>query len=318
MHLARAVEGFYRNGGRRCWVVRVTSPTGTSSDISLADLVGTPGAEPERARGLAALEAIPEISLVACPDEHLYPEGDVARAMVEHCERLRYRFAILSAPEAPPATDDHRPPVASRHAAYYDPWLVVEDTRRGGEIAVPPCGHVAGIYARIDLARGVHKAPTNEDVRGIRRLRRAITEAEQAILAPRGVDVLRSFPGRGILVWGARTTSDDSEWRYVSVRRLLVHLERSIDEGTQWVVFEPNEPALWDRVRRAVESFLFEQWRDGALAGSTVDEAYFVRCDRSTMTQNDLDEGRLIVEIGVAPVRPAEFVIFRIGQKTGE
>ena len=318
MHLARAVEGFHRNGGRRCWVVRVTSPTGTSSDISLSDLVGTPGAELDRARGLAALEAIPEISLLACPDEHLFPEGDVARAMVEQCERLRYRFAILSAPEAPPATGDHRPPVTSRHAAYYDPWLVVEDSRRGGEVSVPPCGHVAGIYARTDRGRGVHKAPANEVVRGIRRLRRAITEAEQAILAPRGVDVLRSFPGRGNLVRGARTTSDDPEWRYVSVRRLLLHLEHSIDEGTRWVVFEPNGPGLWTKTRQAVESFLFDQWRNGMLIGSTPDEAYFVRCDPATMTQDDIDHGRLILEVGVAPVRPAEFVVFRIGQRTGD
>ena len=194
---------------------------------------------------------------------------------------------------------------------------------------VPPCGHVAGIYARVDVERGVHKAPANEVVRGIVRQRlqsgeeplsHTLSKHQQDILNPRGINVIRDFrsKGRGIRVWGARTMSSDAEWKYVNVRRLFIFLVQSIDRGTQWVVFEPNDEATWAAVRRAVENFLVTVWRTGALLGTTPDEAFFVKCDRTTMTQDDIDNGRLICLIGIAPVKPAEFVIVRIAHKTLE
>ena len=165
-------------------------------------------------------------------------------------------------------------------------------------------------------SRGIAKAPANEPVVGALRLERDITSQEQALLNPHGVNCLRAFPGRGILVWGARTTSTDPEWKYVNVRRLLDFLEHSIERGTQWVVFEPNGETLWSHVRSQVADYLTEQWRAGVLQGMKVSDAFFVRCDRTTMTERDLDEGRLICLVGVAVLRPGEFVIFRIGQKT--
>ena len=175
---------------------------------------------------------------------------------------------------------------------------------------------VTGIYARSDIERGVHKAPANEVVRGLTRFEANINKARQDVLNPEGINALRFFEGRGNRVWGARTISSDPEWKYVSLRRYFAYLERSIDEGTQWAVFENNGPALWANVRRTVEDFLLNEWKMGALLGSKPEQAYFVRCDLSTMTQNDLDNGRLVCLIGIAPVRPAEFVIFRIGQWT--
>ena len=184
------------------------------------------------------------------------------------------------------------------------------------EIALPPSGFVSGIYARNDVERGVWKAPANEVVRGLTQFEININKARQDVLNPEGVNCLRFFEGRGHRVWGARTMSSDPEWKYVNVRRLFIYLEHSIDKATQWAVFEPNNERLWKNIRSAVEDFLYVLWRDGALLGSKPEEAYFVRCDRSTMTQNDLDNGRMICLVGVAPSRPAEFVIFRVGQWT--
>jgi len=179
---------------------------------------------------------------------------------------------------------------------------------------VPPGGHVLGVYARNDLERGVFKAPANEVLRGVVALEYDVDRAQQEMLNPRGVDVIRSFPGRGIRVWGARTLSSNALWKYVSVRRLFIFLERSIYEGTQWVVFEPNDEALWARVRDTIRLFLRAQWRNGALFGAREEEAFFITCDRTTMTQDDILNGRLVCEIGIAPVRPAEFVILRLFQ----
>ena len=186
---------------------------------------------------------------------------------------------------------------------------------------MPPTGHVAGIFARTDIERGVHKAPANEVVAGRRRPEPSSCRSpkgEQDILNPRGVNCIRDFrtDGRGIRVWGARTMSSDPEWKYVNVRRLFIFVEESIDEGTQWVVFEPNDEPLWAQVRRSIDELPARVWRSGALMGTTQEEAFFVKCDRTTMTQDDIDNGRLICYIGIAPVKPAEFVIFRISQKT--
>ena len=192
------------------------------------------------------------------------------------------------------------------------------DPQGDGRLNLPPSGFMAGIYARNDVEHAVFKAPANEIVRLAIDFELRLNKAQQELLNPQGVNCMRYFPGRGFRVWGARTISDDPEWKYVNVRRYFAYLEHTIDRGTQWVVFENNGPQLWDNVRRTVEDFLFNEWKMGALLGDKPEKAYFVRCDRSTMTQNDLDNGRLICLIGVAPVRPAEFVIFRIGQWTAD
>ena len=287
------------------------------------DFLGDPTALPDNQYGLLALENVDEIAILCCPDEHLLGGGIITGALLEQCERLKDRFAILQAEGVvvPPAT--LRPPV-SKYGGFYYPWINVPD-RIGMPLSIPPGGHIAGIYARSDIERGVHKAPANEVIRGLYSdpadptsgLLVQINKGQQDILNPRGVNVLRFFPGRGNLVWGARTTTLDPDWKYVNVRRLFIFVEESIEEATQWVVFEPNDEPLWARVRRSVSDFLTRLWMDGMLQGRTKEEAYFVRCDRTTMTQADIDNGRLIMLIGIAPVKPAEFVIFRIGQWTG-
>jgi hypothetical protein len=215
--------------------------------------------------------------------------------------------------------------IDSTYAAMYYPWVIVNNplARPGDEsipreIALPPSGFVCGIYVRNDINRGVFKAPANEIVRGALRYDIDVNFAQQEVLNPLGVNCLRFFPGRGNRLWGARTVSSDPEWKYVNVRRYFNYLERSIDIGTQWAVFEPNGERLWANIRETISSFLVNEWRSGALLGTSPKEAFFVRCDRSTMDQNDLDNGRLICLIGVAVVKPAEFVIFRIGQKTAD
>jgi len=206
----------------------------------------------------------------------------------------------------------------SPYAAFYFPWLVIRDPQSGAQRTVPPGGHVLGVYARTDSERGVFRSPANQAVRGAVALALDIGDAAEAALSPRGVNAIRRFADRGILVWGARTLASDPQWKYVSVRRLFIFLDRSIREGTQWVVFEPNDATLWGRVRGSIENFLMLQWRAGALLGQTPQQAFFVRCDQGTMTQSDIENGRLICEIGVAPVRPAEFVIFRICHATAQ
>lgn len=271
---------------------------------------------------LARLEAVDEIALLCCPDEHAF--AGIADDLVTQCELLKDRFAILQAnigiaPQSVAITRD------TKYAAFYYPWIEIRDARKGTALMIPPGGHVAGIFARTDIERGVHKAPANEVVRGLfsdpedpkRGLERQVTKGEHDILNPKGINVIRNFPGRGNVLWGARTMSRDPDWKYVNVRRLFIFVEESIEEATYWVVFEPNDEPLWARVRRSVSDFLTRLWMDGMLQGRTKEEAYFVRCDRTTMTQADIDNGRLIMLIGIAPVKPAEFVIFRIGQWTG-
>jgi phage tail sheath protein FI len=290
--------------------------------VDLDDFKGDPAATSNK-RGLFALDQVDEIAILVCPDEGNF--AGIADAIIDSCENLKDRFAIVQSLFNAGTVANHRPPRSSKYAAYYYPWLRILDPITKKEIEIPPGGHVAGIYARSDIERGVHKAPANELIRGLisdpqdpaRALQLQITKGQQDILNPRGVNVLRYFPGRGPLVWGARTTTLDPDWKYVNVRRLFIFVEESIDEATQWVVFEPNDEPLWARVRRSVSAFLTRLWMDGMLQGRTKEEAYFVRCDRTTMTQADIDNGRLIMLIGIAPVKPAEFVIFRIGQWSG-
>ena len=277
--------------------------------------------------GLLAFESQEDISIVAAPgytaDRDTNGAMGIQNAVINHCERMRYRVAVLETPENQTTTEalDFRNLRSSDYAAMYYPWINLIDPRpsQGGQLLkLPPSGFMAGIYARNDIEHAVFKAPANEVVRLAVDFEVKVNGAQQDILNPNGVNCLRFFEGRGYLVWGARTISDDPEWKYLSVRRYFAYLERSIDRSTQWAVFENNGPELWGKIRRSVEDFLYNEWVAGGLLGAKPEQAYFVRCDRSTMTQNDLDNGRLICLIGVAPVKPAEFVIFRIGQWTAD
>jgi phage tail sheath protein FI len=330
------------NNGSNLVAVRSTASTpptvptallalGNGSDgaaVVATDFTGDPTAEPGQKRALAAFEEIDEISLLCCPDAYTLAAADattVLEGLVAQCENLRYRFAIIDAPSAAPKLQNHFPFPVSKYAGYYYPWITILDPISQNPLIIPPSGHMAGIYAQTDNDRGVHKAPANVVINGLyldpanpsSGLQLQVTKAQQEILNPRGVNALRYFPGRGNLVWGARTTTTDPDWKYINVRRLFIFVEKSIDEGTQWVVFEGNYEPTWARVRRSVSDFLTRVWMDGMLQGVTKEQAFFVRCDRTTMTQADIDNGRLIVLVGIAPVKPAEFVIFRIGQWTG-
>ncbi len=276
--------------------------------------------------GLAALEDLEDISILAAPGySYDYTNnGNLVRgiqnALISHSERMRYRIAVLDAPNDQIVSQirAYRGTIDSTRAALYYPWVKILDPVSSQELLIPPSGSVAGIYARNDVDHGVHKTPANEVVRQAIGFEFLLNKAQQDVLNPEGINCFRFFEGRGYRLWGGRTTSSDPEWKYVNVRRYFLYLERSIELGTQWVVFENNGPALWANVRRTVEDFLFNEWKSGHLLGEKPELAYFVRCDRSTMTQNDLDNGRLICLIGVAPLRPAEFVIFRIGQFTAD
>lgn len=300
--------------------------------ITADTYIGTDHVDPDLRTGLQTLRNERRISIVAVPGR---TEQAIEQALIDHCELERYRFAVL---DSVPGIDrvrgavvtdvqDQRNLYDTRYAALYYPWLVVrdpfpDDPQSPGDFQLPPSGHVMGIYARTDIERGVHKAPANVVIRGIRDLQRKLNKAEHDVLnpSPTNICVLRDFreEGRGLRVWGARCITSDTDWKYVNVRRLFIFLEQSLDEGTQWVVFEPNDEPLWARVRQSITAFLTRVWRDGALQGAAPEEAFFVKCDRTTMTQDDIDNGRLIVLVGVAPVKPAEFVIIRIFQATQE
>lgn len=306
-----------------------------NGDLLPADYRGTAPTATSGGTGLAALAAIDEISLLCAPDEaHTHGDlanviGDLRNQLILQCEQLTDRFAILQLgpDDANYDTATPNPPASTSYAAVYYPWIRVVDPGTGDTVLVPPGGHVAGVYARTDIERGVHKAPANALVRGIvtrdlpggrRPLDLTVTKRQQDLLNPRGINVIRDFraDGNGIRVWGARTLSSDAQWKYVNVRRLFMFVEESVEEGTQWVVFEPNDEPTWARVRRSITNFLIGVWRSGALMGTTQAEAFFVKCDRTTMTQDDIDNGRLVCYVGMAPVKPAEFVIFRFSQKT--
>ena len=269
--------------------------------------------------GIQALTGVDDISIVAVPGQDAQV---VQNAMLTHCERMRYRIAVLdSAANARMAdVQAQRQQYDSTRGALYYPWLIIADRfgRPGDRLAIPPSGHVCGAFARTDNERGVHKAPANVVVRSILDLQAIVTTGEQEILNPRGINVIRDFSnlGRATRIWGARTVSSDPEWVYVPVRRLFLFIEKSIERGTQYAVFEPNSPALWASISRSLTNFLTAVWRDGALMGNKPEEAFFIEVGPTTMSQQDIDEGRLIVRVGIAPVKPAEFVIFRIYQKT--
>lgn len=273
---------------------------------------------PGKRTGIQAFLENAQVSIMAVPG---VTDSDVQLALVAHCENTKSRFAVLDIPlDKKKVGDvlDHRNMFDTSYAALYHPWLEVFDPLARKSSYMPPSGAMVGIYARTDSERGVQKAPANEVVRGCTGLSCPYNEGEQDILNPQGVNLIRSFTGRGIRVWGARTASSNPLWKYINVRRLFIFVEESLKANTNWVVFEPNSEALWGRVQRTIELFLSSMWRSGALAGTSPGEAFFVNIGRSTMTQDDIDNGRLICNIGIAPVKPAEFVIFRITQHTVE
>jgi phage tail sheath protein FI len=277
--------------------------------------------------GLKAFEDIEDISIVAAPGSTFgYENGyrsdaaTIIGLLISHAQRMRYRIAVIDAGDGQSIAQVRamRARYDSKYAALYYPWVRVLDPVTRQEINLPPSGFISGIYARNDINRAVYKAPANEVINLALGFEQFLNKSQQDILNPEGVNCLRFFEGRGMLVWGARLISSDPEWKYVNLRRYFAYLERSIDRGTQWAVFEPNGDALWANVRRTVEDFLLNEWQSGALLGDKPEKAFFVKCDRTTMTQNDLDNGRLICLIGIAPLKPAEFVIFRIGQWTAD
>lgn len=290
--------------------------------------IGKDDPEPTKRTGIQSLQNEDDISIVACPG---VTDQSAQQAIIDHCEFMRYRFAVLDGPRPPNDSladvRAQRQQFDTKYAALYHPWILIPDPFPVSPAAPPdypisPSGHMIGIYANTDETRGVHKAPANEVVRGIVGLQRSLKKGEQDLLNPfpTNINVIRDFraDNRGLRVWGARVITSDPDWKYVNVRRLFIFVEKSLDRGLQWVVFEPNAEELWARVRRSISNFLTTVWRNGALEGATIEQAFFVKCDRTTMTRDDLDNGRLVCVVGVAPVRPAEFVIVRIGLWTAD
>jgi phage tail sheath protein FI len=285
------------------------------------------GESDEPKTGLKQFEDLEDISIVAAPGSTFGYQGGyqqqaqaIIGLLLSHAERMRYRIAVIDSGDNQAISEIRalRARLDSKYAALYYPWVKIVDPLSQRELHVPPSGFVAGIYARNDINRAVWKAPANEVVNLAIGFEKFLNKSQQDVLNPEGINCFRFFEGRGMRLWGARTISSDPEWKYVNLRRYFAYLERSIDKGTQWAVFEPNGDPLWANVRRTIEDFLLNEWQNGALLGEKPEKAYFVKCDRSTMSQNDLDNGRLICLIGVAPLRPAEFVIFRIGQWTAD
>jgi len=341
--LASAVWGFFENGGSRCYVVNVGNEGGKPAPIV--------GSARER-KGINVLETIDEVAIVAAPG---YWDAGSHNALIDHCEKLGDRVAILDPPDK---VDDIQPlkeieeetpsgggggggggggvgaaggggkpkkrgmlprQTDRGFAAFYFPWITIRDPFNPAEpISVPPSGHIAGVYARTDSTRGVHKAPANESIRGVLNVAYNVTRGEQDELNPLGVNCIRLFSREGVRIWGARTrAAAASEWRYLNVRRLFNMIEESIALSTRWVVFEPNDPTLWKSIRRDVGAFLRSLWRDGALMGASPEEAFFVKCDEETNPTDEIDQGKVTTVVGVAPVKPAEFVSFKIGQSAG-
>jgi len=290
---------------------------GDVSAVTAAEYMGTDNG-PGKRTGIQSFLENDSVSIMAVPGN---VDPNVQMALIAHCENTKSRFAVLDIPKDSAKVADvltHRDMYDSDYAAIYHPWLEVFDPLDKKNTYLPPSGAMIGIYARTDNTRGVFKAPANETVSGVVGLSTIYGKGEQDILNPKGVNLIRNFTGQGIRVWGARTVSSNSLWKYINVRRLFIFLEESIRANTNWVVFEPNDEALWNRVKRTIDVFLTGVWRTGALAGTTPGEAFFVDIGRTTMSKDDIDNGRLVCVIGVAPVKPAEFVIFRITQKTSE
>ncbi len=300
----------------------LSAPSVAAEEVKATDFEG----DVARRKGMGGLAAVDEVTMVCMPDAMTLANGgddvqlrDLQGKMIAHCEGAGDRMAILDAPPnlLPQEILDWRMNTAgydSKFATLYYPWIEVQDPLTNQPILVPPSGHVAGVWCRTDSTRGVHKAPANEVVMGVNGLGFQVTQGEQGGLNKVGINCIRSFPGRGIRIWGARTLSSDPEWRYINVRRLFNYIAESIMEGTQWSVFEPNDERLWMQLRIAASNFLTRTWREGALFGSTPEQAFFVKCDSETNPPDVIEAGQVICEIGIAPVKPAEFVVFRLSQ----
>jgi phage tail sheath protein FI len=308
-HVAQAVRP--ANGSKR-----LADGADDNHALGPNDYQGVPDGVRTEMQGLTALDIAHDVALVYAPNV----SNEIAALLIAHCEDLGTRFAVIDCPQGhlnaaalDPRTDIR---TNSSYAAYYCPWIEISGSPAGARNLVPAGGHCLGLYARMDEERGVFQSPAGQALRGALDLEFDIDDVTLEELSSKGVNTIRRFPGRGMVVWGARTLSP--EWKYVSVKRLMIFLERSIDEGTQWVVFEPNDERLWARVSDAIRMFLRTQWRSGALIGATEREAFFVTCDRTVMTEDDILNGRLICVIGIAPLRPAEFVILRLSQPTAD
>ncbi len=307
--------------------VALASPANLPAKVEAAAVIG----DSAKRTGFSGFETLEEVTMIAAPDvvaahaKGLISVDDVKAiqaSMISHCELMGNRMAILDLPSGLNAQQaaDWRTNVTnfdSKFAVDYWPWITVFDPTVGRNVAFPPSGHMAGVWSRNDDTRGVFKAPANEIILGAVGVDYAVTRGEMDLLNPMGVNSIKSFPGRGIRVWGGRTLSSDAEWRYINVRRYFNYLEESILQGTQWCVFEPNDERLWGRIRRTISAFLVNEWRSGALFGSSAAEAFFVKCDGENNTAETIDLGMVVTEIGVAPVKPAEFVIFRLSQFSG-
>lgn len=311
------VKQVFGGKGSKVKVTLSGGANGTAAALTDADFIGKDEGPGSRT-GIQAFLDNTDVNIIAVPG---VTSPDVQLSLVSHCEKLASRFAVLDVPMTAKTVPDilqHRDIVDSDYCAMYHPWIKVFDPLDKKDTFIPPSGSVMGIFARSDSNRGVHKAPANEVLANCTGLYANYNVIEQDLLNPKGVNLIRKFPGAGIRVWGARTASSKPLWKYVNVRRLFIYIEESIKANTNWVVFEPNDVALWSRVKRTVEIFLEGIWRTGALVGASPSEAFFVDVGPNTMSKDDIDNGRLICTIGVAPVKPAEFVIFRITQKTEE
>jgi hypothetical protein len=329
-YMAFAVRGFFENGGRLCWIVRVGHEREALRGGGRQEEGDSPNSERSAALldGIDRLSAIDEITIVCCPDLVAIAQErngaslrDQQGALIAHCEAAGNRMAILDAPPTLQFREMlewrmEEGAYDSNSAALYYPWIRVVDPLSDQPVAVPPSGHVAGVWARTDVTRGVFKAPANEVVLEADGLSSEITDDEQGALNRAGVNCIRSFPGRGIRVWGSRTLSSDPEWRYLNIRRLFTYITQSIREGTRWGVFEPNDEQLWKSIRRDISAFLTRMWSEGALFGSSPEQGFYVKCDEETNTPEAVKAGQVVMEIGIAPVKPAEFMSFRISQLT--
>ena len=344
--LGHSVHQFFLNGGTKCFINNLAAP---EKKEEAKPAPGKPdakaGAKPDakvdekkaenvviknpdnmtklvigkdeglgKKSGLYAFDEVPDISIVCAPG---VIDAAAQDAILSHCEKHRFRVAVLDAPETLEKGIDTMPmPRDSIMGAYYFPWIQMYDPELEKDVFAPPSGGVAGVWGRVDGTRGVHKAPANEILRGATGLKYNLTDAEQELLNPKGINCIREFRGRGIRVWGARTFSSDPEWRYLNVRRLFCMIEQTIQEGTNWIVFEPNTRDLWKKIVRNITAFLLRVWKSGALFGDTPEEAFYVRCDDELNPPESIDAGYVVCEIGLAPAKPAEFVVFRVTQKS--
>ena len=311
-YLSHAVYGFFANGGSKCFVCNVGAEqeNQTAGDLTAAIMGEDKG--PGKRTGVNTFSNISEISLVAAPG---LTSKEIQGIIIDHCDRLGDRFALLdSEEELTTGLDQMYRAKASSNAAFYFPWVQVYDPVKKQNVYQPPTGFVAGLYSRVDSARGIHKAPANEALRGVNGLKYSLTKEEQTLLNPRGINLIRDFGDEGIKVYGARTITDDPEWKYINVRRLFLNVRQTIQKGTEWAVFEPNNESLWGSVRRNIGSYLKTLWKNEALVGATPEEAFYVICDKTNNTQETIDQGILNIDIGMAPVKPAEFINITIQQ----